>query len=433
MPFIQARAKFTNGDGRVVTDASNNLNVNKIIPLNEWMIRVEWCPVGSTVITNRANYELAESIRIPHNAYVNVYPILRSEKDLTQTEYGLHLASFRFDDALINGRSIKTIGTNEIVGTWKFAPRNSLNILSLYTNAEPYGSSALNVIFKQFYGSDIACTIVRETVSGNTTVFHKNVQWGPPNQAQWRVESYVYFGDFVINGVTLNFTAYGWNAFNLQNYINISATTYEQAIAGINYIKQFNAGIMRLNIDGVITDFEFNPKLIDRSYPSGDDRYYRAYITNINVWNFTTDKHGKSGVTTLSLLPSKVVINGGQVKTEYSEWVNSGTIRSGILGIGPVVYAGVNYQNYYSVFTLSSTILYFVPTSPARSESENYNKIRLTITYSATRKLVMEFNYYRIWNNNRQYQWTGGNNLAFDALMRQYIDEVGELKLEFYN
>ena len=28
MPFIQARVKFTNGDGRVVTDASNNLNVN---------------------------------------------------------------------------------------------------------------------------------------------------------------------------------------------------------------------------------------------------------------------------------------------------------------------------------------------------------------------------------------------------------------------
>ena len=29
MPFIQARVKFTNGDGRVVTDASNNLNVSK--------------------------------------------------------------------------------------------------------------------------------------------------------------------------------------------------------------------------------------------------------------------------------------------------------------------------------------------------------------------------------------------------------------------
>ena len=28
MPFIQARVKFTNNDGRVVTDASNNLNVN---------------------------------------------------------------------------------------------------------------------------------------------------------------------------------------------------------------------------------------------------------------------------------------------------------------------------------------------------------------------------------------------------------------------
>lgn len=165
MPFLTARAKLTYGSGKVTTRDSASLNVNKSIPLNEWMIRVEWCPVGSTVITNRANYEIAEPIRIPHNAYVNVYPILRSEKDLTETEYGLHLASFRFDDALINGRSVKTIATNEIVGTWKFAPHNVLNIVSLYTNAEPYGSSALNVVFKQFYGSDIACTIVRETVS----------------------------------------------------------------------------------------------------------------------------------------------------------------------------------------------------------------------------------------------------------------------------
>lgn len=31
MPFIQARARFTNGDGRVVTDASNNLNVNLFV------------------------------------------------------------------------------------------------------------------------------------------------------------------------------------------------------------------------------------------------------------------------------------------------------------------------------------------------------------------------------------------------------------------
>ncbi len=31
MPFIQARAKFTNGDGRVVTDSSNNLSVNKVL------------------------------------------------------------------------------------------------------------------------------------------------------------------------------------------------------------------------------------------------------------------------------------------------------------------------------------------------------------------------------------------------------------------
>ena len=167
-----------------------------------------------------------------------------------------------------------------------------------------------------------------ELVSGTTTVFHASVQWGPPREDQWRVESYVYYGNFVINGVTLNFTAWGWDAFNLKNCINISATTYEQAIAGVNYIKQFNAGIMRLNIGGVITAFEFDPKLITRSYPSGDNRYYRAYITNIDVWNFTTGKHGKSGVSTLSLLPVPAASDGGwyndAAATDY--WTNLSSV-----------------------------------------------------------------------------------------------------------
>lgn len=158
MALIAARAKLTYGDDKVVSRTSESLNVNLPRPIWDFIIRVEYSPLaGST--NEYLHFELDEIAIIPPNKFCSIYPIPRDEINLTQTPAGLHPASFLFNDTLFNGRSVKTIGLYETVGTYRFSSPTVLNIPHILTDIAPFGTQVADLVFKHAYAGDVKCKI----------------------------------------------------------------------------------------------------------------------------------------------------------------------------------------------------------------------------------------------------------------------------------
>lgn len=300
MPYVQAVAKLTNGNGKVITKSSNILNVDKYVPLNEWIIRVESGPINSGTFTNRTHFELNEPIVVPHNSFVQVFPILRSEINKTQTENGLHLAAFRFTDTLVNGRSVKTIADNEVVGTWKFVS-NLLNVVSILTEGSSYGSSPLNAEFN-YYGLIIPCTIYRSgTVVVNPTYtvgYYNAVSGGSITKASKSTDTkYLRFKlDKIMAGTVLTLRAGSHDTPRNDYYTDFTVIQAGDAIDSSNGVKTRMYGDGSPNREITLT---FN-KTVNSPV---------EFVIGVNIWNaiYRMDKYSTKCTNYVSLNGKDIV------------------------------------------------------------------------------------------------------------------------------
>lgn len=438
MPFIQARARFTNGDGRVVTDASNNLNVNNYVGAlpddlssDKLVVITSFSPtltkfffvagdkflVEKTVTASNGTSVVTKTGAITVNAtgwqaLSDLAPVGFKESERTSTNvfacrYYIEPVQYAGDRYYSTGLSLDRISSVNFCKRLIFAASDlaPVGIRDQYASMLSWGEINPK--------TGVAELVIPATMDDISGLFDNAATLGPfmPNGAMPKIVtlgkikkmSRTFHGAFN-HGTTLTYSP-PENAV-VFGEMDVSEVTDFSYCFGNCY--QANPDIENWNVSNAtdMTAMFWRGTGLPVHWTRDLSRWCVSKITSEPV-NFTLNHpmaaSQKPVWGTCPVLPLPLFDATLWYSEQSMQGDNFRIYSAGVEDYTPIVYNGVSYADLNSLFSLANLLL--VPSnSPMRSLLDNHNRVVFKFDVVGGASFTVTYNFHTVFNGTRQYR-----------------------------